>query len=271
MNNSPQTTNKNHQLFQVLILLFSVGILFPSCFSTRQTKYFYDIKDTTVASGLNNQEYYFQPNDVLSINLTSLNEEATKVFNAPNNSTINTANASGGSAPINGYLINIDGNITMPIIGQIKAAGVTKKQLTETITKIITDKKLLIDPIVTIRHLNYEVTVLGEVGKPTVITVPNERITIFKALGLAGDITIYGNKENVLLIREKDGKKKVTKLDLNSASFFTSPYYYLQPNDVIYVESNKNKIAGTSKAVQLIPTFLSTASFIFVIASKYIK
>ena len=106
----------------------------------------------------------------------------------------------------------------------------------------ILEKKLLIDPIVNIRHLNFEVTVIGEVGRPTVITVPSEKISLLKALGLAGDITIYGRKDNVLLVRESEGKNTVKHIDLNSKDFLTSPYYYLQPNDIIYVERFHKRI-----------------------------
>jgi polysaccharide export outer membrane protein len=207
-------------------------------------------------------EYTIQKNDILSIYITSLNEEASKIFNTANNFVINSSTASGGSAQSSGYLVNLDGNIQLPILGNIKAAGLTKREIKENITKILLDKKLLIDPIVNIRHINYEVTVIGEVGKPTVITVPNEKITMLKALGLSGDITTYGKKNNVLLIREKEGKKNVVRIDLNSSNFLTSPYYYLQPNDVVYVETNKNKIANNSRALLIIPSLLGSLAIL---------
>jgi polysaccharide export outer membrane protein len=159
----------------------------------------------------------------------------------------------------------------LPILGNIKAAGVTRKQLKTDITNMILDKKLLIDPIVTVRFLNYEVTVLGEVTHPTVISVPNERITLLKALGLAGDITIYGRKDNVLLIREIDGKRKIKRINLNSRNFLTSSYYYLQPNDVVYVEANKEKVAAASRNPQLLPTILSGLSVVAVVITQLIK
>jgi polysaccharide export outer membrane protein len=153
----------------------------------------------------------------------------------------------------------------LPILGNIKAAGLTKTQLKDLITQTIISKKLLVDPVVNIRHLNFEVTVIGEVGRPTVITVPNEKISMIKALGLAGDITIYGQKNNVLLIRESSGRKKLVRLDLQSTSFIKSPYYYLMPNDVVYVEPNKNRIASVSRGHQLIPSLLYTLSVVAVI------
>ncbi|MEJ7675679.1 MAG: polysaccharide biosynthesis/export family protein [Chitinophagaceae bacterium] len=161
-----------------------------------------------------------------------------------------------------GYLVNIDGFIQLPILGNVKAAGLTKKQLKDNLTNSILEKKLLLDPIVNIRHLNYEVTVIGEVNRPTVITVPSERISLVKALGLAGDLTIYGKRDNVLLIREEEGKKRIRRIDLSSSNFLLSPYYYLKPNDVVYVEPNKAKVASASRTQLLIPTFLSGLSII---------
>ncbi|MEO7046304.1 MAG: SLBB domain-containing protein, partial [Ferruginibacter sp.] len=135
-------------------------------------------------------------------------------------------------------------------------------------TNMILTKKLLIDPLVEIRFLNYEVTVLGEVAKPTVITVPSEKLSLLKALGLAGDLTIYGRRDNVLLIREENGEKKTRHIDLNSGSFFNSPYYYLQPNDVIYVQPNKAKVASVGRTQQLLPILLSSLSIIVVVLDR---
>jgi polysaccharide export outer membrane protein len=252
------------------LLLIAGMFLLSGCFNTRPVKYFADIQETTVPSDAN-PDYLLQPNDIVSIFVSSLDAKSTEVFNIPNTFTISSATTTGVNTNINGYLINSEGNIQMPLIGTIKAAGITKKELKESITKIINDKKLLVEPIVHIRHLNYEVTVLGEVGKPTVISVPNERITMLKALGMAGDVTIYGNKESVLLIRERDGKKQVTRVNLNAGNFIQSPYYYLQPNDVVYVEPNPNKLASTSRGAILLPVILSTFSFVVVVVAQFIR
>jgi polysaccharide biosynthesis/export protein len=253
------------------IIISIIIIVFTSCFNTKPSTYFNDLKDGTVDVNFIDAEYTIQKNDILSIYITSLNEDATKVFNMANNFVVNSGTSAGGSAQSTGYLVNIDGEIQIPILGLIKAEGLTKKQLKENITNKILKEKLLVDPIVNVRHLNYEVTVIGEVGKPTVITVLNEKMTLLKALGLAGDITIYGKKDNVLLIRERDGKKKTVRIDLNSANFINSPYYFLQPNDVVYVEAGKNKIASTSRSLQILPTVLSSVSFLLVVAVQLLK
>jgi polysaccharide export outer membrane protein len=159
----------------------------------------------------------------------------------------------------------------MPILGSVKAAGLTKEQLKDNITQVILSKKLLIDPIVDIRYLNYEVTVLGEVARPTVITVPSEKITLLKALGLAGDLTIYGKRDNVLLIREENGKKITRHIDLTSSDFFKSPYYYLQPNDVIYVQPNATKAAQASRSQQFLPIIFSALSVVAIVLDRLLR
>lgn len=253
-----------------LLSVCLLAVMGTSCVTTQKTAYFFDAQDTTLISKFDNFEALIQKNDILSISISSLNAEASAVFNTPNTYSTVTQTSTGSTATTGGgYLVNPEGNIQLPILGNIKAAGITKKQLKDDITQLILDKKLLIDPIVTIRHLNYDVTVIGEVGKPTVITVPNERISLIKALGLAGDITVYGKKDNVLLIREVDGKRKVTRIDLNSKNFLTSPYYYLQPNDVVYVEPNKEKLLAANRSQQqVLPTILSGLSIIAIVVTQ---
>lgn len=246
-------------IFLALSLLVFLGI---SCTSTQKATYFYNMKDTTVTSvGGNEYDNVIQKNSIISVQVTSLNEDASKMFNTNNAFVITATTSTGNNAEYSGYLVGSDGYIQMPLLGNVKAAGLTKRELKESITKIINDRKLLLEPIVNIRLLNFEVTVMGEVGRPTVISVPSEKISLIKALGLAGDITIYGSRDNVLLIRETDGKKVVRRINLNDGNFIvSSPYYYLQPNDVIYVESNKDKVASVSRNRVLLPTILSLLS-----------
>ena len=129
----------------------------------------------------------------------------------------------------------------------------------------------LVTSIVTARFLNFRVTVLGEVARPTTLNIANERISILEALGLAGDLTIYAKRNNVLLIREAGDKKIVKRLDLSSSDILTSPYYYLKTNDVVYVEPRKEKIDATSRTQQLLPIILSAASLIAVVVLHYVN
>lgn len=254
------------------ILLISIIIYTSSCINTKKSTYFNDAQDANIiASIADTISPFIQKNDILNVTVTSLNAEASAIFNLSNNTSSSTVTTAGSSQTGSGYLVNADGNIQLPILGSIKVAGFTSKEVKENITAILVQKKLLIDPIVSIHHLNYEVTVLGEVNKPTVINVPSEKISLLKALGLAGDITIFGKKDNVILIREINGKRKLKRINLNDANFLTSPYYYLQPNDVVYVEANKNKVANSSNFKQTLPIILSGLTIIIVTLDRVIK
>ncbi|MDO6431483.1 polysaccharide biosynthesis/export family protein [Flavitalea sp. BT771] len=262
------------------MFLILSGLLFMvSCVNSRKAIYFNNIQDTTVNSSLTNTEPVIQTNDLLNISVTSLNPEATMVFNTPNITTPVSATSTGttpaaggyGASQLMGYLVNADGNIKFPVLGLVKAAGLTKRQLEALITDSLSQRKLLVDPIVTARFLNFRVTVLGEVARPTTLNIANERISILEAVGLAGDLTIYAKRDNVLLIRESGGQKIVKRLDLSSSEILTSPYYYLKTNDVVYVEPRKEKIASTSRTQQLLPIILSAASLVAVVVLHYVN
>ena len=252
----------------LLFYFFTASLLFTSCMNTRKVVYFNNVQDTSFYSGNMEKQTPIQPNDILSITISSLNAEASQIFNPNNNSNVRSTTVTGSNTEAGGYLVNADGTIQLPVLGSIQASGLTKMQLKDKITNLILSKKLLIDPLVEIRFLNYEVTVIGEVAKPTVITVPSEKISLLKAIGLAGDLTIYGKRNNVLLIREEKGKKITRHIDLNSPNFFNSPYYYLQPNDVVYVEPNKAKIAQSGRSQQLVPILLSSLSIIVIVLDR---
>jgi len=235
-----------------------------SCVNQQKALYFAGQRDgsfTTPAA----PRLVIQTNDLLSISVSSLNPEASAIFNQPNNAS---AGATATTTTATGYLVDGDGNIQFPFLGSIKAAGLTKDELKNKITKDLVDKKLLVDPIIGVRFLNFKVTVLGEVAHPTVITVPSEKITLLEALGLAGDLTIYAQRDNVLVIREEDGKKITHRLNLNSTELFNSPYYYLKSNDVVYVEPSKAKVATTSRWQTWVPIVLSALSLGIIVVDR---
>jgi polysaccharide export outer membrane protein len=250
----------------------------PSCINTRKTVYFNNIQDTTLAQPAFDFEPIIQRSDLLSITVSSLNPEASVIFNTPNlvtavsSTTTGTTGMPGGvGAPqFTGYLVDQDGIIKFPVLGDINAAGLTKEKLEAKIAGSLAEKKLLVDPIVNVRYMNFRVTVLGEVAKPTTINVSNERISILEALGLAGDLTIYAKRDNVLLIREEGNKKIIRRLSLNSEKILSSPYYYLKTNDIVYVEPGKTKIYSTSQTLQLAPIVLSALSFIAIILTYHV-
>lgn len=245
------------------IVLFSI-----SCTTTKKTVYFYNVQDTTFLQHNREVQTPIQENDILSITISSLNFEASAIFNPTYNNNIRSTTVTGTNTEPGGYLVSSDGTIQLPVLGSIKAAGLTKKELKDNITNMILSKKLLVDPLVEIRFLNFEVTVIGEVAHPTVITVPSEKISLIKAIGLAGDLTIYGKRDNILLIRDENGIKKTRHINLNSSNFFNSPYYYLHPNDVVYVEPNRAKVASASRSQQWLPVILSSMSIIVIILDR---
>ena len=252
-----------------LFLIASICTLtIISCTNTRKAVYFYNVPDTTFLQRGPDIQAPIQENDILGITISSLNAEASSIFNPPSSNNLRATTVTGSNTESGGYLVGADGTIQLPVLGNIKAEGLTKKELKDHITNMILAKKLLIDPLVEIRFLNYEVTVLGEVAKPTVITVPSEKISLLKALGLAGDLTIYGKRDNVLLIREENGQKRTRHINLNSSDFFNSPYYYLQPNDVVYVQPNKAKVASAGKTQQLLPLLLTGLSIVVVVLDR---
>ena len=168
-------------------------------------------------------------------------------------------------------MVSQDGTIKFPVLGDLPAAGLTQKELENNITKLLIDKKLLFDPIVTSRFLNFRVTVLGEVNRPGVINVPSEQISILEAIGQAGDLTIYGLRDNVILIRQEGSNKLVKRLNLNSSKILQSPYFFLKSNDVIYIEPGKAKVASAAQARQILPIVFSGISLLVIILNSLLK
>ena len=242
------------------LLLFIIAAAFlHSCVNTRSATYFDNIQNEDILIKLDSLEPIIKKNDLLSITISSPNPAATQVFN------VSTTNTSSISSQATGYLVNQEGFVELPMLGPIKAAGLTKKQFKEDITKSIIDNQLLKSPMVAVRYLNYNVTVLGEVARPSVISVADEKISLLKALGYAGDMTMYAQRNNVMVIREDDEKRTVARLDLNSKELLSSPYYYLKPNDVVYVQPNKAKVSGASNVRGWMPMIISAVSLAAVI------
>ena len=241
--------------FYVLLLPF-----FFSCANYKEAINFNITKDAIAQIQYQNTESVIQKNDLLSIVVTSKSPEASQIYNLPVGVSRMVSNTE-----VSGYLVNEDSTIQFPGIGTLKAAGLTKTQLKDRITQILLQQKLLLDPIVSVRNLNFKVTVLGEVTRPTVVNVPSEKINMLEALGFAGDLTLYANRKNVLLIREESGTRTFKVMNLNSNEIFSSPYFYLRPNDIIYVQPNKTKITNASALRSWLPVVFSTISLASVV------
>ena len=223
--------------------LLAFPLYFISCGTQKKLPPYYleRISDTTIRD-VKIPELKIQPNDELSIQVysASTQPEADRLYNLP---------VTEGSVKT-GYLVDSKGFIEYPRLGPIHVEGLTKQELADLIKKKLTEPvELLRNPTVIIRFLNYKITVMGQVGKEGVITIPGEKITILEAVGLAGGITDYGKKERVRVIRETNGTRQIGYVDLTSDSLFYSPYYNLVQNDVLIVEPTKKKARDAEQAV----------------------
>jgi polysaccharide export outer membrane protein len=162
---------------------------------------------------------------------------------------------------MDGYLVK-SGEIVFPILGKIKVEGLTPQQLATTIEEKLISEGYVTDPVVIVRLLNYKIYVMGEVARPGIVNVDNEKMTILEAVAAAGDLTIYGKRDNITVIREKDGKREVGTVDLTSKEIFNSPYYYVQQSDVIYVEPNDRRKRQGTQDLTYVSVATSMASFL---------
>lgn len=214
--------------------------------------------------------------DLLIITINTTTPEASIPFNLPlvpggeaMNSYAIGSGTMGGSQMLQNYLVDTQGDITLPVIGKIHALGMNKTDLSNYIKTKIYPFYLKEEPIIMIRYANYKISVLGEVNRPGLCEIKNERINIFEAIAMAGDLTIYGQRDNVLLVRESvNGKRQSIRIDLRDARLIDSPYYYLQQNDVLYIQPNSSKSrssffgAAESISLSIIGTLVSITSLI---------
>jgi polysaccharide export outer membrane protein len=259
-----------------LSIIFVCAVTLSSCVDSKKLAYFNNIqRDTTVVNQAVPKLFTINKNDLLQINVQSLDQQAMAVLNqiniAPPSSTDVLTDVHPQSANASGTLVDESGDIKLPLIGIVKAEGLTKQELATAITKLLIEKKIALDPIVNVRILNYKITVLGEVNHPGVIPVPNEKITLPDALGLAGDLTIYGRRDNVLLVRLEDNKIVYKRFSINNDRLFDKDLYYLQNNDLIYVEGNKTKAGLSERSTQTIPIALSALSLLAVLLTLAIR
>lgn len=252
--------------FKIFLVVFIVVNFFVSCTSTKDAVYFYNQPEGVFDNLVPATMQVISPSDILSISVSSLNPEATLIFNNPTSFTSSTG--SNNITQSTGYLVDQEGFIQFPVLGKIKVAGLTKMELTEFLRKTLVDKQLLLDPVVAVRFLNFRITVLGEVTRPMVVAVPNEKISLLEAIGMAGDLTIFARRDNVLLIREEKGKRMIKKLNLNSGEILNSPYYYLKSNDILYVEPNRSKIFSASNTRVILPIVFSALTMVAIVIDR---
>jgi len=209
-----------------------------------------------------------ESNDLLDIKLVSANDDASKLFTPPIDNSKSAISYSSGVAARGGYLVDVDGILELPFIGKMKVAGKTRSELeTEIESKL---SEYIKEPIIQIQIINFKITVLGEVGNPGTFNVPNEKITIFEALGIAGDLNITGKRKDIIVIREVGKKRMEFTVDLTSKDIFHSPVYFLKQNDLIYVSPNKAKI-NTSSYSQIYMPILSSLSLLLTAITLFLR
>jgi polysaccharide export outer membrane protein len=225
-------------------ILFAV--LFFSCAPKKDLVYYQNIDGFANKEKSNSYEIKIQPDDLLMIIVSAEDPETAIPFNL---STLSvpaaySLNASRGQETMQSYLVSADGFIDFPVLGKLKLAGLTRSE----VLQLFQDKisKYIKNPIINLRIMNFKVSVQGEVTSPGTYNVTSERITLIEALTLAKDLTIYGKRDNILIIREIDGVKSYNRVDITKADFINSPFYYLAQNDVVYVEPNKVRINGAA-------------------------
>ncbi len=224
--------------FCALVAMLLSGIGFSSCSTPKNTYYFKTVpRDTSIYSMFRRvEESKIRKNDLLAINISSLNPQEDLTYNAAGG--IGTSSAPGASGT--GYLVDATGNIQLRKLGFIYVEGMTRRELKDTIQNYL--EPYLKDPVVTVRYLNHRITVLGEVAQPTIIQMPEERLSILEVLSSSGDLTQFGKRDNILIIRETPDGKELKRVNLENHSIFTSEWYYLQPDDIVYVEPSDKKM-----------------------------
>lgn len=237
-------------LFALIIAVLALSL--GSCTSYKNVAYFRNIPDTlrqaTPYSAPANayRDILVKADDILQVDIQTIDPRTNEMMGRSTGVSFNSQPSSSASAAIadkTGFLVDKEGYIDIPLAGRVKVGGLTTDQIREAVrVKAAVYYK---EPVVNVRFSNFRIVVLGEVARPATYTLPNERVNLLDAIGMAGDLTIYGKRENVLLIREEGGERKYVRFNLNSTDIFNSPYYQLHQGDVVYVEPNKSRAAGS--------------------------
>ena len=249
-------------------LLGVITLILASCSSYKQVPYLQDVDIVNTAEALPLYDAKIMPKDLLTITVNTTDPEAAAPFNLTVQSSINAARTTTltQQPTLQQYLVNNEGNIDFPVLGTLHIGGLTKSEAEDLIREKL-KPYLRETPIVTVRMTNYKISVLGEVSRPGTFTVSNEKVNVLEALAMAGDMTIWGMRNNVKLVREDaTGKREIIMLDLNDADIVSSPYYYLQQNDIIYVTPNETK-SKNSDIGQSTSLWFSATSILVSIAS----
>lgn len=258
-----------------ILSLIAIISLFTSCGQVKDIAYFQNKVVDSPEKIDKHAGIVIQPKDMLSIIVSSRNPELSVMFNLP----VVTYQAgseivSSGYQKLAGYVVDNDGYIDFPVLGQLKVAGMTRWELSEMIKDRLLKDGLLSDAVVTVEFMNFKVSVIGEVNAPGTYTIEGDKVTVLQAISLARDLTIFGMRENVTVIREREGKRTMYEINLCDVSMFDSPAYFLQQNDVVYVQPSEIKARQSTtddKALRMTSIFVSGGSLLVSIATLVVS
>ncbi len=258
-------------MFKKIVMSLLAALVLVSCGSHKDLAYFQEIVESGALESVSGQINTIQAGDVLTISVSSSNPELAVPYNLfaarsqVSGSVSNSSSKVAANVTAEGYTVDADGNIQFPVLGAIHVAGLTRSEIAALLKSKL--ESVMPDPVVTVTLLNFYVTVIGEVVRPGTYNFPGDRLTLLEALGFAGDLSVYGNREKVMVIREENGGRHVEILNLKSKDIFTSPYFYLKQNDVVYVEAVDTKAKSVSTFTTYFPIITSLASLGTAVAS----
>ena len=260
----------------VIILTVVAAALFASCSTPNNIAYFQNKAVDQPEKIDKHAGIVIQPKDMLSIIVSSKNPELVVIFNLPvvSYQAGSEIVSTGSGQRMMGYVVDNDGYIDFPILGQIKVAGLTRWELSELIKDKLLNGGYLSDVVVTVEFMNFKVSVIGEVNSPGTYGIEGDKVTILQAISLARDLTIYGMRENVSVIRERDGERIIYEINLCDVSMFNSPAYYLQQNDIVYVQPSGIKARQSTtddKALRMTSIAISSGSLLMSVATLIIS
>jgi polysaccharide export outer membrane protein len=262
-------------VYTCITTLLSISFLLQACNTQKRLGtlvYFNQQGDSGLAKTIQNYEPAIQPGDRVSVVVNALDPASAAPYNlgsgissSASPSSVSAAAAGSGNS---GYIVEADGTIHFPQLGIIHVAGMQRKQLIDTLARRLV--KFVSDPIVTVQFLNFKITVLGEVTKPGTLTIPDGKVTLIEAIGLAGDLPVTARRDNILVIREQNGQREFGRVNMLSKNVFSSPYFVLKQNDVVYVELTKDKVTATDLSSSVLRSNISLAATALTVISTIV-
>lgn len=255
------------------LLSFGCVLLLASCNTSEKILYFQDVPVNQSEAIEGARNITLQPKDEISIVVNSKDQQLTLLFNLVTAQKRAGSEGTSGNGEVSGYTLNDNGDIDFPVLGVLHVDGMTKDQVSVFIKNKLIEKKLVNDPVVTVEFMNLYFSMLGEVKSPGKYSISKDQITLLEAISMAGDLTIYGKRNNIMVVREENGQRTTYSADIRSNDIFNSPVYYLKQNDVVYVQPNKvragqstindNNVKSVSLWISLASLFASLATLIF--------